>query len=133
MKAIKVIFAICCGLIIAACGGGGGGDGSSSSPADFSGTWSTNNGGTVVVSSIVQTGSTLNLTRITPPLPGLKGIGVVSGSTASVTIYINNVQQNTQTWTLINANAASSRLDSCTPTQGYICNGPVGSTLVLTR
>ena len=129
MKAIKVIFAICCGLIIAACGGG---DGSSSTPADFSGKWSANIGGTAFVFSIVQSGQNFNMTRITPPLAGLTYTGAVNGNSASIITYINNAQLGTNTMTLTNANTASMTVNTCTPPAGYSCAAP-GTTLILTR
>lgn len=130
MKAMKVIFVICCGLIVAACGGGG--DGSTSTPADFSGKWSGSLLGTAFVYSIVQTGSNFNMTRITPPLAELTFTGAVSGNSASVTTYINNVQSGTSTMTLTNANTASMTVNTCTPPAGYTCAAP-GTTLIVTR
>lgn len=130
MKAMKVIFAICCGLIITACGGGG--DGSTSTPADFSGKWSTNLGGAAFVYSIVQTGSNFNMTRITPPLAELTFTGAVSGNSALVTAYINNVSSGTNTLTLTNANTASMTVNTCTPPTGYTCAAP-GTTLIMVR
>ena len=130
MKAMKVIFALCCGLVIAACGGGG--DGSNSTPADFSGKWSTNLAGTALVFSIAQTGSNFNMTRITPPLAELTYTGTVTGNSALVTTYINNVQSGTSTMTLTNANTASMTVNTCNPPAGYSCAAP-GTTLIVTR
>jgi hypothetical protein len=72
MKAIRFIVAIFCTALIAACGGG---DSSVSTPANFAGQWGANIGGTAYVYSITQSGSNLNMTRITPPLAGLIYIG----------------------------------------------------------
>lgn len=130
MKAIKIIFALCCGLVVAACGGGG--DSSTSTPANFSGNWSTNLAGTAFVFSIAQTGSNFNMTRITPPLAGLTYTGAVTGNSALVTAYINNVALGTNTLTLTNTNTASMTVNSCTPPAGYSCAAP-GTTLILTR
>jgi hypothetical protein len=132
MKAMKVIFAICCALIITACGGGGGGDELTATPANFNGKWSTNLAGTAFVFSIAQTGSNFNMTRITPPLAELKFTGVVSGNSASVTAYINNAPFGTSTLTLTNTNTASLTNNSCTPPPGYTC-APPGTVLILTR
>ena len=130
MKAMKVIFALCCGLVIAACGGGG--DSSTSTPANFSGNWSTNLAGTAFVYSISQSGSNFNMTRITPPLAELTFTGAVSGNSAAVTSYINNASFGTSTMTLTNANTASLTVNSCNPPAGYSCAAP-GTTLILTR
>lgn len=130
MKAIKVLFAIFCSLTIYACGGGG--DSSSSTPANFAGNWSTNIGGTAYVYSIAQSGSNFNMTRITPPLAGLTFTGAVSGNSALIVGYINNLKLGTNTMTLTNANTASMRVDTCTPPAGYSCAAP-GTTLILTR
>jgi hypothetical protein len=130
MKAMKVMFALCCGLIIAACGGGGGS--STTTPANFSGNWSTNLAGTAFVFSIAQTGSNFNMTRITPPLAGLTYTGAVTGNSALVTAYINNVALGTNTLTLTSTNTASMTVDSCSPPPGYSCAAP-GTTLILTR
>jgi hypothetical protein len=131
MKAMKVIFAICFGLIISACGGGGG-DGSASTPADFNGKWSSNLAGTAFVFSIAQNGSNFNMTRITPPLAGLTFTGAVNGNSAAITTYINNVPSGSSTMTLTNANTASLTVNSCNPPAGYTCAAP-GTTLILTR
>lgn len=130
MKTMKVIFAIFCGLMITACGGGG--DSSVSAPADFSGKWSTNIGGTALVYSIVQSGSNFNMTRITPPLAGLAYTGSVNGNSALITAYINNVPLGTNTFTLTNANTANMTVNTCTPPAGYSCAAP-GTTLIMTR
>jgi hypothetical protein len=131
MKAMKVIFALCCGLVIAACGGGGG-DSSTSTPANFSGNWSTNLAGTAFVYSISQTGSNLNMTRITPPLAELRFGGTVTGNTATMTAYINNAPFGTSTLVLTNTNTASLTNNSCSPPPGYSCAAP-GTVLILTR
>lgn len=131
MKAMKILFALCCGLVIAGCGGGGG-DSSTSTPANFSGNWSTNIGGTAFVYSIVQSGSNFNMTRITPPLAGLTYTGSVNGNSALITSYINNVPLGTNTFTLTNANTASMTVNTCTPPAGYSCAAP-GTTLIMTR
>lgn len=130
MKAMKIILALCCGLIITACGGGG--DGSTSTPTDFSGKWSGSLLGTAFVFSIAQTGSNFNMTRITPPLAELTFTGAVSGNSAAVTSYINNASFGTSTMTLTNANTASLTVNSCNPPAGYSCAAP-GTTLILTR
>lgn len=131
MKAMKIIFALCGGLVIAACGGGGG-DSSTSTPANFSGNWSTNLAGTAFVYSISQSGSNFNMTRVTPPLAGLTFTGAVNGNSAAVISYINNASFGTSTMTLTNANTASLTVNSCNPPAGYSCAAP-GTTLILTR
>lgn len=134
MRTLKIIFAIGCGLFVAACGGGGstGATGGSGTPADFSGTWNGNSSGTAFVFSIVQTGSNFNMTRTTPPLAGTAYTGTVSGTSALVTTYINNVQAATSTLTLTNDTTASMTVNTCTPPTGYSCAAP-GTTIVLTR
>lgn len=133
MTHIRIIAIALLTAFVAACGGGGGGSASSPvAPADFSGTWSGSSSGTAFVFSIVQTGSSFNMTRTTPVLAGLTYTGAVTGNSAAVTTYINNAQLATSTLTLLNNTTATMTVVTCTPPQGYTC-GPPGLAITLTK
>lgn len=133
MTHIRIIAIALLTAFLAACGGGGGGSASSPvAPADFSGTWSGSSSGTAFAFSIVQTGSSFNMTRTTPVSAGLTYTGAVTGNSAAVTTYINNAQLATSTLTLLNNTTATMTVVTCTPTQGYTCAAP-GFAITLTK
>ena len=116
---------------LVACGGGGS-TSNPVAPADFSGIWNGSSGGTAFVFSVVQTGSSINMTRTTPVSAGLTYTGAVNGNSAAVTTYINGVQLATSTITLSNSITATMTVVTCTPTQSYTCGTP-GLEITLTR
>lgn len=132
MRFLKMLIVISFGMLVAACGGGGGGGGATVTPADFSGTWTASEGGTTLLYSVVQTGSSFTMTRTSPALVGVTYTGAVSGNSALVTTYINNIQAATSTLTLVNDTTATMTVNTCTPPQGYTCAAP-GSKVTVTR
>jgi hypothetical protein len=128
MKNWKMLFAVVYGLIVAACGGGGGD--SAEEPADFSGTWNSSASG--IAYSVVQDGSNVTMTRTAPVSDGIIYKGVVNGSTANVTAYINGISAGTSTVALISSTTATFTVNSCNPPSGYSC-APPGSVITATR
>ena len=119
-------------VMLTGCGSGSGGASAAATPSDFSGTWSGNTNGIVLVYTITQTGSSLTMTRTTPPTSGVTYTGVITGNSAAVTISFNNVPQATATLNLSNSTTMTETVNTCTATTGFICPA-LGSVFQLTK
>jgi hypothetical protein len=121
-------------VMLVACGGGGGGGTNSSpptatvAPSNFAGTWVGSVSGSSISITMSQSGNQLTSTAVTG-LSGAKFDGTVSGNTAVVTQYVNNVKFAVFNFTLVDATHVQATETECTPPAGAVCSPPVGTTI----
>lgn len=98
-------------------------------PTNYAGTWTGPSGGYSFQYIVTQNGNSLTA-RI--PLTGQYFTGQLNGTTAVFT-EADSIGQGQATATLVSTNTVDLRIDSCSPSPGYMCVWPAGTVIRLTR